>query len=397
MISAYAQSGHLLEAKLLFDRMPCWNLVTWTAMLAACVHAGSIFMAEDIFQKMPFKNPVACNAMLAGYAHAGKVEQAKCIFDKMPCWSLVSWSSLLYVYAGSRDMDLTRRFFDKMPYQQLVSWNTMLDAYAQNGYMAEARVMFNAMVEKDVISWTIMLAGYGLSGQSSLARKTFAQMPGKNEVSWDAMLTACTQAGDSVSVFQLFHTMHMTGIYNQVGFVSALNAHGQVGAFLPLLLWLLLLLSWSSFATAGLLSQLCRCYLPPLTWLLLLLSSSILATPAAVLLLGLLSHCSAAPGLLGCSTTPLLEHISIFCHSRASESLLSATPRCWYGSAIALLLRSRLLCFCRWHLEASSSSSSFTGPQDLCSDTMIQKATTAGNDCSYCIYEAIYTRAVATA
>ncbi|XP_024539395.1 pentatricopeptide repeat-containing protein At1g06140, mitochondrial-like [Selaginella moellendorffii] len=96
--------------------------------------------------------------------------------------------------------------------------------------MVEARVMFNAMVEKDVISWTRMLAAYGLSGQSSLARKTFAQMPGKNEVSWDAMLSACTQAEDSVSVFKMFHTMQMAGIYNQVGFVSALNAHGQVGS-----------------------------------------------------------------------------------------------------------------------------------------------------------------------
>ncbi|KAF0903156.1 hypothetical protein E2562_025741 [Oryza meyeriana var. granulata] len=52
MVSGYCKKGDLEMARVIFDKMPSKNLVTWTIMVSACAQKGLVDEAGKLFAQM---------------------------------------------------------------------------------------------------------------------------------------------------------------------------------------------------------------------------------------------------------------------------------------------------------------------------------------------------------
>ncbi|EFJ06750.1 hypothetical protein SELMODRAFT_71865, partial [Selaginella moellendorffii] len=124
MLSAYALSGHLDEAKVVFDRMPDRDVVTWTAMVSAYAQAGHISEALRIFDESPeftILNPAAFSKILAGCSHAGLVSESLSYFSSMgENYEMVAskehYCSLVDALGRSGKLGEARDLIDNMPF-----------------------------------------------------------------------------------------------------------------------------------------------------------------------------------------------------------------------------------------------------------------------------------------
>ncbi|KAF0888306.1 hypothetical protein E2562_013749 [Oryza meyeriana var. granulata] len=52
MVSSYCKKGYLEMTRVIFDKMPSKNLVTWTIMVCACAQKGLVDEAGKLFAQM---------------------------------------------------------------------------------------------------------------------------------------------------------------------------------------------------------------------------------------------------------------------------------------------------------------------------------------------------------
>ncbi|XP_028794440.1 pentatricopeptide repeat-containing protein DOT4, chloroplastic-like [Neltuma alba] len=157
----------------------------------------------------------AITALIEMYGHLDSVEMAKLIFDKSPHRNLVSWTLLarLYIDQGkpSSTLDLFHQMVDLgvpidpvalatatsacgllkslqkgkllheiakkfgLEFDVLVS-NSLVKMYIDCGSLKDARLMFDQMTFKDVISWTLVIRSYVRIGEFNEGLKLFRRM-----------------------------------------------------------------------------------------------------------------------------------------------------------------------------------------------------------------------------
>ncbi|XP_010518872.1 PREDICTED: pentatricopeptide repeat-containing protein At1g32415, mitochondrial [Tarenaya hassleriana] len=188
ILTKYARSGFVDEARVLFEAMPEKNVVTYNAMLSGYVKCGRMSGAWSLFREMPEKNVVSWTMMLSALSEEGKVEDAVKMFDEMPERNIVSWNTLVTCLIRNGDLEKARRVFNAMPSRDIVSWNAMISGYVENDMMEEARVLFEKMEDRNVITWTSMVDGYCRIGNVLEGYRLFREMPARNVVSWTAMI-----------------------------------------------------------------------------------------------------------------------------------------------------------------------------------------------------------------
>eukprot|EP01018_Ginkgo_biloba_P025338 Gb_35268 [translate_table: standard] len=231
MITGYCQNGQVTTARQLFDRMPERDVVSWTAMITGYARHGMIDKARQLFDKMPNQSLIAWNAMIAGYVQNGRMEDANVLFGKMPERNVLSWTVMITGYAQNGRIEEARRVFNIMPERSLVSWNAIISGYVQNGRIEDARQLFDEMPERNVVSWTAMIAGYCQYGKTEDARRLFDTSHKKNVVLWTAMIAGYAQNGQGEEAWKVFSRMQWAGMKpNQSTLSSVLNACASLAA-----------------------------------------------------------------------------------------------------------------------------------------------------------------------
>eukprot|EP01018_Ginkgo_biloba_P023999 Gb_36140 [translate_table: standard] len=215
MIAGYAQNGYVHEAMELFQEMADQNIVSWNAIIAGCAQSGHIDEALDLFQKMPERNVVSWTAMIAGCTQNGRGEEALTLFYEMHRagiqpnqFTLTSVLPACGSLAALEDGKKVHEKIIKSGFQSNVFvGSALVDMYAKCGSVENAQKVFDRMPDRNVVSWTAMIVGYAEHGFIDDALELFQKMPERNVVSWNAMIAGYAKNGHVNEALELFHKM----------------------------------------------------------------------------------------------------------------------------------------------------------------------------------------------
>ncbi|KAF3627031.1 hypothetical protein FXO38_28899 [Capsicum annuum] len=72
MMTIYAQSGRIVEARQVFNDIRNLNALSWNTLLAGYIHNGMIEEAKKLFKQMPTRNVASWAAIISGLMHNGQ-------------------------------------------------------------------------------------------------------------------------------------------------------------------------------------------------------------------------------------------------------------------------------------------------------------------------------------
>lgn len=218
LLSMYAKSGRLADARAVFAGMPERDAVSWTIMVVGLNRAGRFGEAVGTFLDMVADGlaptqftltnvlsscaaaeagragrkvhsfvvklglsscvPVA-NSVLNMYGKCGDAETARAVFERMPMRSVSSWNAMVSLNAHLGRMDLALSTFESMPDRTIISWNAVIAGYNQNGLDAEAlwffsRMLSDSSMEPDDITITSVLSACANLGMVSIGKQVHA-------------------------------------------------------------------------------------------------------------------------------------------------------------------------------------------------------------------------------
>jgi len=193
IVTKYAKTGNLVNARLVFERMRKRDLLSWTAMIGGYARHGQPEEALNLYVRMRRGGTQADNFLF-------------------PC-VLKACGQLLDLQNGKEIHDcIIRSGFDS----DILVGNALIDMYAKCGCLEDARQVFNEMSQRNVATWNAMIAGYAQSGYRDDALKLFEhmQMTGMklDVISWTTMISGFVQNGYAEEALKHFHQMQLAGV-----------------------------------------------------------------------------------------------------------------------------------------------------------------------------------------
>eukprot|EP01018_Ginkgo_biloba_P015573 Gb_28676 [translate_table: standard] len=274
LLNMYSKCGSIIDARLVFDKMPQRNIVSWTAMITGYAQHGNaeealklccyMQRAEMKLNEFTFASVIGVCATLA-FMKQGKQVHAHAIKSGFVSNVFVG-CALVDMYAKYGNIENVRHVFEKMPERNLVSWNAVISGYAQNGCGQEALNLFCQMqlagVKPDPITFTsslmacVVVGGlnqgkqihvqliksgfvldvfvgstlidmYGKCGDLQNARKVFDEITERDVVSWNSMIARYAQNGCTVEAMSLFHQMPNPDAVSWNAIIAGFSQHGH--------------------------------------------------------------------------------------------------------------------------------------------------------------------------
>ncbi|XP_077254077.1 pentatricopeptide repeat (PPR-like) superfamily protein [Tasmannia lanceolata] len=185
LVDMYGKCGSVDISRLVFDRMPTTNLVSWCALLNGYCHNGNYDAVLRLFREMKKEDDhYSFGTVLRACAGLAAVRQGKevhCQYLRTGGWrDVIVESALVDLYAKCGCIDYAYRVFTKSSIRNLITWNSMICGFAQNGRGEEALAMFNEMVREgtspDYISFIGVLFACSHSGLVQEGRGYFKSM-----------------------------------------------------------------------------------------------------------------------------------------------------------------------------------------------------------------------------
>ncbi|KAK9670598.1 hypothetical protein RND81_13G212000 [Saponaria officinalis] len=213
LVDMYAKNGRINEAAVIFQNMPCRNVVSETTMVSGLAKAASVDAAKTLFTKMIDKNVVSWNALMAGYTQNGENEKALGLFRQLKRESVrpthFTFGNLLNACANLADLSLGMQSHTHLikhgycfrlgPESDIFVGNALIDMYMKCGSVDDAMMVFQNMVDRDHVSWNAVIVGYAQNGYGVKSLEMFKKMmiSGKkpDHVSMLGVLCACSHAG----------------------------------------------------------------------------------------------------------------------------------------------------------------------------------------------------------
>nr|GEV91609.1 hypothetical protein [Tanacetum cinerariifolium] len=106
-----------------------------------------------------------CNALISMYAKSGKMDEARCVFDEMVYRDYVSWNSLISGYSQHRlsnqAIGYSENVFSEIDSVDVIHVNAMLGAYDHCGCYSEVQTLFyrrwNSSLNIDTTTFNIVI------------------------------------------------------------------------------------------------------------------------------------------------------------------------------------------------------------------------------------------------
>ncbi|KAF2584438.1 hypothetical protein F2Q70_00034027 [Brassica cretica] len=151
LISMYSKCGSLTYARLVFDKMPERDLVSWNSILAAYAqssegvienveegfHLFRILRQDVVFTSRMTLAPLLKLCLHSGYVWASETVHGYACKIGLDSDEFVS-GALVNIYLKFGKVKEGRVLFEEMPYRDVVLWNLMLKAYLDRGLKEEA-------------------------------------------------------------------------------------------------------------------------------------------------------------------------------------------------------------------------------------------------------------------
>ncbi|GJN23145.1 hypothetical protein PR202_gb10767 [Eleusine coracana subsp. coracana] len=202
LLSMYAKSDRLGDARAVFAEMPERDAVAWTVMIVGLNRAGRLREAVRAFLDMvgeglaPTQYTLTNMLSSCAAAEAGGVgRKVHSFVVKLGLGGFVSVAnSVLNMYACA---NLIRLKMGKQWSTDLnvISFTALLEGYVKIGDMKQAREIFDVMNNRDVVAWTATIVGYEQNGLNDKAMDLFRSMikdgPEPNSYTLAAVLSVC--------------------------------------------------------------------------------------------------------------------------------------------------------------------------------------------------------------
>ncbi|KAI3748805.1 hypothetical protein L6452_12158 [Arctium lappa] len=214
MIAGYVQVGFPEKALRLFkDMMTLGHIpdqVAFVTVISACMESGHLDDARHLFDQMPNPNVVAWNVMISGHAReVGLVqeeeeEDAFSMFRRMRSDGIapdeVCFASILSACANIRSLSKGKQLHCLLvKYNMatsLYAGSSLLDMYSKCGVISDAQEIFSSMPEKSVASTNALISGYAQENMD-LAVNLFKYMQPRgvspSEVTLASILDGCNE------------------------------------------------------------------------------------------------------------------------------------------------------------------------------------------------------------
>ncbi|XP_057967895.1 pentatricopeptide repeat-containing protein At1g15510, chloroplastic [Malania oleifera] len=221
--------AHVIRYGLELDVDVVNSLIT---MYAKC---GDIFSARLLFDKMPKRDKVSWNAMISGYFENRELLEGLRLFLRM-CQDysvdpdLMTMTSVISACELLSDLRLGREihgFVVGMEFEADVSvCNSLIQLYSSFGMWEDAERVFSRIESKDVVSWTAMISGYENNGQPEEAVETYRMMELEgvlpDEITLASVLSACASLCLLDMGIKLHEFASRTGLISYVIVANAL-------------------------------------------------------------------------------------------------------------------------------------------------------------------------------
>eukprot|EP00250_Pteridium_aquilinum_P013100 c21129_g1_i1 orf=752-2941(-) len=188
LLNMYGKCGSLEEAQMVFDQMAQRNVVSWNAMITACIQCGQEKTALGLFQDMQQEGMAPDVVTLLGVIDAcaaqAVLSEAKQTHGYIERFGLVSnamiVSALIKMYNKCGSLEDAQRVFDETPVKDVILWNTMIASYAQHGLGEKALQMFEQMkmygVKPNESTLAIVLSACSHAGLASKGKQYFLEI-----------------------------------------------------------------------------------------------------------------------------------------------------------------------------------------------------------------------------
>ncbi|XP_058112386.1 pentatricopeptide repeat-containing protein At3g12770-like [Magnolia sinica] len=278
LVDMYCKIGDVESSRLVFERMPTRNLVSWNAMISGYVHNGLVQEAFELFHGLLLTgggfDSATLVSLLQGCAQISGLDYGKilhcCVLRRGLESNLIVSTAIVDVYAKCGALELAGFVFDRMKERNVISWTAMLVGLAQNGRAEEALDLFGRMQHDgvaansitlvglthacahvgslrkgksvhaylirhgyvfDVINMTALIDMYAKCGKMVSAERVFDSGSTFDDVIlWNAMIAGCGIHGHGIQAIAVYTQMREAGLEpNQTTFVSLLSACSHSG------------------------------------------------------------------------------------------------------------------------------------------------------------------------
>lgn len=207
LIRAYAASGSVQSARLVFDTASERDTVSWNSMIDAYVKCGQLQIGYQLFMDMSEKNVVSWTTMMSGFVSSGRNMEALELFREMQISDVrpdrTALGSAISACAQLGAIDQGRflhAYIDKNKIGlDKVLCCALIDMYGKCGFMEEAVQVFRRSNWRCVSIWTAVISGFAVHGQAHDALEWFENMINEgiepNPITWTAVLSACSYTG----------------------------------------------------------------------------------------------------------------------------------------------------------------------------------------------------------
>ncbi|XP_024529066.1 pentatricopeptide repeat-containing protein At3g09040, mitochondrial-like [Selaginella moellendorffii] len=160
VMDLYGKCGGQDHSRMVFERMPQHDVVSWNAVMLGYCDNGEEEVALEFFETMRARGCVAdartyVAAIKACVASLGKLDREKAFERGME----------IHCRAGASGCD-----------SNVYVAASLVNLYAKCGKMVDARRVFDKIFQPDVVSWSALILGYAENGQPELALELFARM-----------------------------------------------------------------------------------------------------------------------------------------------------------------------------------------------------------------------------
>ncbi|KAJ0989798.1 hypothetical protein J5N97_008154 [Dioscorea zingiberensis] len=267
--------------RVLFDRMPKKNVISWNTLIAWSVRSRSLADALEQFRNMislgivpttvSFVNVFPAVAGLADKNCADVLYGLLVKYGSEYVNDMFVVSSAILMLSELSDVAAARQVFDLAVEKNVEVWNSMIGAYVQNDHYEDALDLFTQVLElgtikADAVSFVTSLMAvsqlqnailgqqmhahlikkysskmplilcnalivmYSRCGSVQLAFELFHQMPERDIVSWNTMISTFVQNGLDFEGLLLVYEMQKEGhLVDSVTITALLSAASNLG------------------------------------------------------------------------------------------------------------------------------------------------------------------------
>lgn len=169
LVDMYSKCGSIVGAQSVFDSLPHRNVVSWTAILVACLQNGQPRKVLRLYERMRKEglspNRRAFLVVLQACGQLGEKNQGIGTLSFPEKQKVLNIGRALHADARKAGFE-----------SDLFVGNTLISMYGRCGSMVDAQDVFDRLSNRDLVSWNAMLSAFIEQGLEQRALLLYGQM-----------------------------------------------------------------------------------------------------------------------------------------------------------------------------------------------------------------------------